>query len=116
MKEVKKQHKAIRNHNRREDAAQHDTSGNFLELSEAPTTVRNVKSVTKVSKASLGDRLAKEGFTSIVTGTGGNKEMKFSMRKKTDHDTRKIQQKHFEERKKIARKTGFLHKKRLPKY
>lgn len=115
MKEVKKQHKIIR-HKRQ---AEHDTEApnneEVYEFSKAPKT-HNIKSLTKVSKTSLGDRLAKEGFSTVVTGTGGNREMKFNMRgKKSESENRKKLKKHYQERRQIVRKTGFLTKKKLPK-
>jgi hypothetical protein len=76
----------------------------------------NIRSLTRVSKASLGERLAREGATTMVSGTGGNKEMKFAMRgKKSDSDKFKKNKKHFNERRQIVRRTGFLTKKKLPK-
>ncbi|OWR53081.1 putative nucleolar protein [Danaus plexippus plexippus] len=113
-KEIKKQHKIIRNKKQEENDAEDDDNEKVYEFSKAPKT-NNIRSVMQVSKKSLGDRLFKEG-SNIVTGTGGNREMKFSMRdKKRSSENHKKMQKHFEERKKIVRRTSYLTKKRLPK-
>lgn len=113
VKEVKKQHKIIRKkHELEEDLA---TDGKFYELNSAPKTTSSIKSITRVSKKSLGDRLANEGFT-MVTGTSGNREMKFTMRgKKSISDNQKKMRKHHQERRQIVRKTGYLMKKKLSK-
>ncbi|XP_061378229.1 nucleolar protein 10 [Danaus plexippus] len=113
-KEIKKQHKIIRNKKQEENDAEDDDNEKVYEFSKAPKT-NNIRSVMQVSKKSLGDRLFKEG-SNIVTGTGGNREMKFSMRdKKRSSENHKKMQKHYEERKKIVRRTSYLTKKRLPK-
>ncbi|KAI5641501.1 hypothetical protein NE865_06258 [Phthorimaea operculella] len=113
VKEVKKQHKIIRNKRDDDQPEQTDRKEQVYEFSKAPRT-GNIKSITRVSKASLGDRLHKEGFTTMVTGTGGNKEMKFMMRgNKTESEQRKKMKKHYQERKQIVRKTGFLAKKKI---
>lgn len=115
VKEVKKQHKIIRHKRQAEDDTETPDNGEVYEFSKAPKA-HNIKSLTKVSKTSLGDRLAKEGFSTIVTGTGGNREMRFNMRgKKSESENRKKVKKHYQERKQIVRKTGFLTKKKLPK-
>ncbi|XP_053602555.1 nucleolar protein 10 isoform X2 [Plodia interpunctella] len=118
VKEVKKQHRIIRN--QQQDNNEGDSDNNnkesIYEFSKAPKISSNIKSITRVSKASLGDRLAKEGFSTVVTGTGGNREMKFSMRgKKSEFDKQKKMKKHYMERKQIVRKTGFLTKKKFKK-
>ncbi|XP_072936537.1 nucleolar protein 10 [Epargyreus clarus] len=108
-KEVKKQHKMIR---KKQHEDEPETDNNIYEFSKSPKTT-TIKSLVRVSKSSLGERLAREGAT-VVTGTGGNKEMKFSMRgKKNISDNQKKMKKHYEERKKIVRRTGFLTKKKL---
>lgn len=85
------------------------------ELKIMPRISKTIKSLTRVSKASLGDRLVNEGVT-MITSTGGNKEMKFHMRgKKSESDKFKKNKKHFEERRQIVRKTGFLLKKNTGK-
>ncbi|XP_050549656.1 nucleolar protein 10 isoform X2 [Spodoptera frugiperda] len=104
VKEVKKQHKMIRNKSRKEEDSQPDEE-QVYESNNAPKSTNIIKSITRVSKASLGDRLAKENFSTMVTTAGGNREMKFSMRKKKDPQNHK---KHYEERKKFVRRTGFL--------
>lgn len=115
VKEVKKQHKIIRKKRQEEDDTETPTHEEVYEFNKAPKT-HNIKSLTKVSKTSLGDRLAKEGLSTVVTGTGGNREMKFSMRgKKSESENRKKMKKHYQERKQIVRKTGFLTKKKLPR-
>lgn len=115
MKEVKKQHKIIRNKRRDEDTEENNEE-QVNDFNKAPRNTRIIRNVTRVSKASLGDRLSKEGFTTMVTGTGGNREMKFSMRgNKSESDNFKKMKKHHQERKQIARKTGFLSKKKMPK-
>uniref|UniRef100_A0A1E1VZW3 Uncharacterized protein n=1 Tax=Pectinophora gossypiella TaxID=13191 RepID=A0A1E1VZW3_PECGO len=115
VKEVKKQHKMIRHKKQDVEEQESDNHEQVYEFSKAPKS-NNIKSITKVSKASLGDRLQKEGFSTTVTGTGGNREMKFYMKgKKSESDSRKKMQKHYQERKQIVRRTGFLSKKRLPK-
>ncbi|CAH0603169.1 unnamed protein product [Chrysodeixis includens] len=112
VKEVKKQHKFIRNKARREDEEEEQSHN---EKDTRPST-NIIKSITRVSKASLGNRLAKEGFTTMVSNAGGNREMKFSMRgKKSESEHKRKMQKHHQERKQLVRRTGFLTKKRLPK-
>lgn len=67
-------------------------------------------------RTSLGERLLKESHSTVVTGVGGNMEMKFSMRgdkKKTDVMKKNI--KHYQERKQFVRRTGFLQTKKMPK-
>ncbi|KAM3964735.1 nucleolar protein 10-like [Aphomia sociella] len=116
VKEVKKQHKIIKYKQKEEDQMESTNKETIYELNNAPKLMGNIRSITKVSKASLGDRLAKEGFTTMVTGTGGNREMKFSMRgKKSESEQHKKMKRHYQERKQIVRKTGFLTKKKLPK-
>lgn len=113
MKEVKKQHKIIRNKRQVKDDTETPVNEEVYEFSKAPKT-HYIKSLTKVSKTSLGDRLTKEGFSTVVTGTGGNKEMKFNMKgKKSESENRKKMKKHYQERKQFVRKTGFLTKKKL---
>ncbi|KAJ0181823.1 hypothetical protein K1T71_002545 [Dendrolimus kikuchii] len=91
VKEVKKQHKMIRKKNQEEDNGESIKD----EVISAPgdPKVRNIiKSVTRISKASL--------------GLGGNREMKFTMRgKKSESDTHKKMKKHYQERRQIVRKT-----------
>ncbi|XP_060810896.1 nucleolar protein 10 [Amyelois transitella] len=110
VKDIKKQHKIIRK--------QQNTEENSIsEFRQAPKVYSNIKSIydTRVSKVSLGDRLAIEGST-LVTSTGGNKEMKFSMRsKKAELENHKKMKKHYQERKQIVRKTGFLVKSKFKK-
>lgn len=118
VKEVKRQHRIIRNQQKEGDDEESDSKSkeNIYELSKAPQLASNIRSITRVSKASLGDRLAKEGFSAVVSGTGGNREMKFTMRgKKSESDKHKKMKKHYQERKQIVRRTGFLTKKKLPK-
>lgn len=111
VKEVKKQHKIIR---KKQDEEGPELEEKVYEVSQVPRG-GNIKSITRVNKASLGDRLAKESFT-MVTGTGGNREMKFTMRgKKSESENQKKMKKHYQERKQIVRRTGFLMKKKLPK-
>lgn len=112
-KEVKKQHKIIRRNQEHEDNdGQSKEREQVYELNEAPKVRGNIKSITRVSKASLGERLAREPST-VVSGTGGNREMKFTMRgKRSESDAQKKIKKHYQERKQIVRKTGFLAKKR----
>lgn len=111
VKEVKKQHKIIR---KKQDEEAPELEEKVYEVSQVPRG-GNIKSITRVNKASLGDRLAKESFT-MVTGTGGNREMKFTMRgKKSESENQKKMKKHYQERKQIVRRTGFLMKKKLPK-
>lgn len=116
-KEVKKQHRMIRKRNQDEhedEEVEPDNSEKVYEFSKAPKTT-NIRSIMHVSKKSLGERLAREG-TAVVTGTAGNREMKFTMRdKKRTSETHKKMKKHYEERKQIVRRTGHLIKKRLPK-
>ncbi|XP_047544697.1 nucleolar protein 10 [Vanessa atalanta] len=115
-KEVKKQHKIIRRKKQDEDDEELESENGekVYEFTKAPKTA-NIRSVMQVSKKSLGERLAREGST-IVTGTAGNREMKFSMRnKKKSSENDKKMKKHYEERKQIVRRTGYLTKKRLPK-
>ncbi|KAL4706040.1 hypothetical protein ACJJTC_014262 [Scirpophaga incertulas] len=113
VKEVKKQHKIIKNNKQKKDE-QTEPNDVVYELDSAPRLVSNIKSLTRVSKASLGERLAKEGATTIVTNSGGNKEMKFSMRGKKSDVEKQKKRNHFQERKKIVRRTGYLSKKKLP--
>lgn len=111
VKEVMKQHKIIR---KKQDEEGPELEEKVYEVSQVPRG-GNIKSITRVNKASLGDRLAKESFT-MVTGTGGNREMKFTMRgKKSESENQKKMKKHYQERKQIVRRTGFLMKKKLPK-
>ncbi|CAH2104703.1 unnamed protein product [Euphydryas editha] len=114
-KEVKKQHKMIRKKRHDEDEeVEPESNEKVYEFSKAPKTT-NIRSIMHVSKKSLGERLAREG-TTVVTGTAGNKEMKFTMRdKKKTSETHKKMKKHYEERKQIVRRTGYLTKKKLPK-
>nr|XP_034840383.1 nucleolar protein 10 [Maniola hyperantus] len=114
-KEVKKQHKIIRYKKEDQvDEAEDVQSEKVYEFSKAPKTT-NIRSITQVSKKSLGDRLAKEGSV-VVSGIAGNREMKFSMRdKKKPSEIQKKMKKHHEERKQIVRRTGYLTKKKLPK-
>lgn len=114
VKEVKKQHKIIRNKSQKEDDSH--SNERVYELNKAPTTSNSIKSITRVSKSSLGDRLTKEGFSTMITTTGGNREMKFSMRgKKSESENNRKMKKHHQERKQFVRRTGFLMKKKLPK-
>ncbi|KAF9415061.1 hypothetical protein HW555_007217 [Spodoptera exigua] len=116
VKEVKKQHKIIRNKSRQEEDSQPNEDQVF-ESNNGPRTTNIIKSITRVSKASLGDRLAKENFSTMVTTAGGNREMKFSMRgKKSETQNHKQMKKHHQERKQFVRRTGFLMKRKLPKY
>lgn len=124
VKEVKKQHKIIKKQNRLENdetnEVKSDDRTKFYEIREGENYkggVRVVKSVTKkISKTSLGDRLLKEDHSVKYTGFGGNREMKFSMKRdKRDSEKRQKDKKHMEERRKIVRKTGFLAKKRPKK-
>ncbi|XP_046961647.1 nucleolar protein 10 [Vanessa cardui] len=115
-KEVKKQHKIIRRKKQDEDdeEVESENGEKVYEFSKAPKTA-NIRSIMQVSKKSLGERLAREGST-IMTGTAGNREMKFSMRnKKKSSENDKKMKKHYEERKQLVRRTGYLTKKRLPK-
>ncbi|KAH9634976.1 hypothetical protein HF086_016537 [Spodoptera exigua] len=115
VKEVKKQHKIIRNKSRQEEDSQPNEDQVF-ESNNGPRTTNIIKSITRVSKASLGDRLAKENFSTMVTTAGGNREMKFSMRgKKSETQNHKQMKKHHQERKQFVRRTGFLMKRKLPK-
>lgn len=112
VKEVKKQHKFIRNKSRREDEDEEQSHNE----KDTRTSTNIIKRITRVSKASLGNRLAKEGFTTMVSNVGGNREMKFSMRgKKSESEHNRKMKKHHQERKQLVRRTGFLTKKRLPK-
>ncbi|XP_073941728.1 nucleolar protein 10 lethal (2) 34Fd [Choristoneura fumiferana] len=112
VKEVKKQHKIIRR--KQQDEEEPELNEKVYEVSQVPRG-GNIKSITRVNKASLGDRLANESFT-MVTGTGGNREMKFTMRgKKSESENQKKMKKHYQERRQIVRRTGFLMKKKLPK-
>lgn len=105
----------IRNTHQHEDDNDTTHKEEVFEFSKPPK-VNSIKSITRVSKASLGERLTKEGFSSVVTGTGGNKEMKFMMRgKKSESDNYKKMKKHYQERKQIVRRAGFLSKKKFPK-
>lgn len=113
VKDVKKQHKMIRRTKERVNEAESEKE-RVYEFSQPPKNTGNIRSMTRVSKSSLGDRLSREEYATVVTSTGGNREMKFTMRgKKSEHDTRKQMMKHHHERKQIARKTGFLAKKRF---
>lgn len=115
VKEVKKQHKIIRNKSRKEDDLQPNEEQDY-NTNNAPRHSNIIKSISRVSKASLGDRLAKESFSTMVTNSGGNREMKFSMRgKKAESDNNRQMKKHHQERKQFVRRTGFLTKKKLPK-
>ncbi|CAH0404794.1 unnamed protein product [Chilo suppressalis] len=112
VKDVKKQHKMIRW--QKENQSESDDPESAKQ--KTPRAANIVKSINRISKASLGERLSKEGASTIVTGTGGNREMKFAMRgKKSEVDKFKKNKKHFEERKQIVRRTGFLLKKKMPK-
>ncbi|PZC78778.1 hypothetical protein B5X24_HaOG217104 [Helicoverpa armigera] len=71
VKEVKKQHKIIRNNSRKEDDSQLDEETAY-ESNKAPRTTHTLKSLSRVSKASLGDRLAKESFSTMVTNIGAS--------------------------------------------
>lgn len=114
-KEVKKQHKILRK-NREDDDKEHAPDDNVRELDVQFTNKAGVKSFVRTNKASLGDRLLKENHSAMITGTGGNKEMRFSMRgKKSESDMEKRNKKHYQERKQFVRRTGFLQKKKLPK-
>ncbi|XP_050675772.1 nucleolar protein 10 [Leptidea sinapis] len=112
VKEVKKQHRIIRN--RKTDDDQNDDDNNsekMYEFQNAPKTV-NIKSMTQVSRKSLGERLNREG-TVVISGSGGNREMKFVMKgKKQNLDSQKKMKKHYEERKQLVRRTGFLKKRK----
>ncbi|VVC97371.1 unnamed protein product [Leptidea sinapis] len=112
VKEVKKQHRIIRN--RKTDNDQNDDDNNsekMYEFQNAPKTV-NIKSMTQVSRKSLGERLNREG-TVVISGSGGNREMKFVMKgKKQNLDSQKKMKKHYEERKQLVRRTGFLKKRK----
>lgn len=116
-KEVKKQHKIIRRTQAHGDnESESKEREHVYELNEAPRA-RNLKSITRVNKASLGDRLSREALSASASGAGGNREMKFTMRgKKSDSENQKKMKKHYQERKQIVRKTGFLAKKRPRKY
>ncbi|XP_068621190.1 nucleolar protein 10 isoform X2 [Battus philenor] len=114
-KEMKKQHKIIRNKKQEEVINEEPRSEKLYEFSTAPK-LTNIRSIPQVSKSSLGERLTRENFASTVLGSGGNKEMKFTMRgKKNISNNDKSMKKHYQERKKLVRKTGFLMKKRLRK-
>lgn len=114
VKEVKKQHKIIRKAKTQEDAP--PTEEKEYAFNKAPSSISMIKNITRVSKASLGDRLSKEGFSTMVTTTGGNREMRFSMRgKKSESDNNRKMKKHHQERKQFVRRTGYLMKKRLSK-
>lgn len=116
VKEVKKQHKMIRKKHQDEETPEVNDEDTLYELSSVPQSRNIVKSITRVNKTSLGNRLAKEGFSTIVTGSGGNREMKFNMRgKKSASDDHKKMKRHHQERKQFVRRTGFLMKKKLPK-
>ena len=116
VKEVKKQHKIIRNKSRREDDSQPSEDLREDTTYGAPRTTNIIKSISRVSKASLGDRLAKESFSTVVTNSGGNREMRYSMRgKRSESDNNRQMKKHHQERKQFVRRTGFLTKKKLPK-
>lgn len=113
VKEVKKQHKIIKKKH------QHEDIDELNEDQKTPTTaspkIKNIRHITRVNKASLGERLAREGFTAI-SDVGGNREMKFTLRgKKSESDTYKKMKKHYQERNQIVRRTGSLVKRRLPK-
>ncbi|XP_045487655.1 nucleolar protein 10 [Pieris rapae] len=107
VKEVKKQHKIIRH---KKQDIEESAEDKMYELS-APPKNGNIKNIMKVSKKSLGERLGKEGAT-IFSGIGGNREMKFVMRGKKTDNNQKNMKKHYEERKRLVRRTGFLKKKR----
>ncbi|CAG5021926.1 unnamed protein product [Parnassius apollo] len=112
-KEVKKQHRIIRNKKQEEEEKEESSKERVYEFSSAPK-LTNIRSITQVSKTSLGERLTREGFSTMATGAGGNREMKFTMRgKKNISDNHRKMKKHYEERKQIVRKTGFLTKKKL---
>lgn len=114
-KEVKKQHRIIKNQKSDDEDNEESRTEKVYEFSNAPK-LANIRSLTQVSKASLGDRLTKEGFATMVTGVGGNREMKFTMRgKKNTSDNHKSMKKHYEERKQLVRRTGFLSKKKFTK-
>lgn len=119
MKDVKKQHKIInRNKRQEEDNQERENEEKVYEFDKAPRNTKVIKSITRVSKASLGDRVAQERFTAMVTGAGGNREMRFRMGgKKTreESDNYKKMRIHHQERKEIARKPGFLSKNKRPK-
>lgn len=57
-----------------------------------------------------------ENHSAVLSGAGGNKEMKFHMRSsKEESENYRKNKKHHQERKEIVRRTGFLQKKKLPK-
>ncbi|XP_047515668.1 nucleolar protein 10 [Pieris napi] len=107
VKEVKKQHKIIRH---KKQDIEESGEDKMYELS-APPKNGNIMNIMKVSNKSLGERLGKEGAT-IFSGIGGNREMKFVMRGKKTDNNQKNMKKHYEERKRLVRRTGFLKKKR----
>ncbi|CAF4760982.1 unnamed protein product [Pieris macdunnoughi] len=107
VKEVKKQHKIIRH---KKQDIEESGEDKMYELS-APPKNGNIRNIMKVSNKSLGERLGKEGAT-IFSGIGGNREMKFVMRGKKTDNNQKNMKKHYEERKRLVRRTGFLKKKR----
>ncbi|CAG9784447.1 unnamed protein product [Diatraea saccharalis] len=100
IKEVKKQHKIIR---RQKEDQSNELDESVFETQSTPRTTNSIKNINRVSKASLGDRLVREGASTMVTGTGGNREMKFTMRgKKSEIDKYKNNKKHYQERKQIC--------------
>ncbi|CAH4002596.1 nucleolar protein 10 [Pieris brassicae] len=107
VKEVKKQHKIIRH---KKQDIEESGEDKMYELS-APPKNGNIRNIMKVSNKSLGERLGKEGATTF-SGIGGNREMKFVMRGKKTDNNQKNMKKHYEERKRLVRRTGFLKKKR----
>lgn len=108
---MKKQHKIIRNRKSLDEPGASENNEKFYEFTKAPKTT-NIRSMIHVSRKSLGERLSKEGAT-VVTSTGGNREMKFTMRdKKKTSDSHQKLKKHYEERKKLVRRASYLMKKR----
>ncbi|CAB3231085.1 unnamed protein product [Arctia plantaginis] len=115
VKEVKKQHKIIRNNKAQEEDSQAEVE-KVYEFNKAPGNTNIIRNVTRVNKASLGDRLTKEGFSTMVSTAGGNREMKYTMKgKKSDSERIKKMKKHHQERKQFVRRTGFLTKTKLPR-
>lgn len=116
VKEVKKQHKIIRKNKAQEEEDSQAGEEKVYEFNKAPSNTNVIRNLTRVNKASLGERLTKEGLSTMLTTAGGNREMKFSMRgKKSDFDRIKKMKKHHEERKQFVRRTGFLTKTKLPR-
>lgn len=112
---MKKQHKIIRNKSKAEENYETDNNEKIYEFTKAPTTP-NIRSMIHVSKKSLGERLSKESSV-VTTSIGGNREMKFTMReKKKKSDSHQKMKKHYEERKQIVRKAGFLINKKPRKF